>query len=342
MKNVRNSSIDIFRIICAILVVSIHTRPFEEVNSYLGYVFYQVFPRIAVPFFFCTIGYYYIGNLTKNKNVCKDNLKKFLKIYILWSCIYFLFDFILKATDSAFNLFDFIKKCLIDFFWFGSYYHLWFFQAIILVIIIISFFYKKNKLHMLAILSIILYILGLLGMPYYKIGNKIPIINNFINSEFFRSFFRSRFCLALPFCMQGYFLRKIMGDWKKDNKILSRSLIITTILFLLEIFFVNIFNLQCEIIITIFLYPLLLLIMILLLNNPMIRFSDFSKKTRDIANFMYYSHPIFIYVISFMGKKVFGSENLNTFNFISVVIVTISIGYFFNKLDNKYLNKLYK
>lgn len=47
----RNSSIDIFRYICAIMVIAIHTHPFMEISEKCGYVFTQITPRIAVPFF---------------------------------------------------------------------------------------------------------------------------------------------------------------------------------------------------------------------------------------------------------------------------------------------------
>ena len=64
-NNQRNNSIDIFRLICAVLVIIIHTRPFEDQNELLGYIVVQILPRIAVPFFFCVSGYYYFHALKK-------------------------------------------------------------------------------------------------------------------------------------------------------------------------------------------------------------------------------------------------------------------------------------
>ena len=63
MEKVRNNAIDIFRYVCAILVISIHSEPFLEINSSLHYFFVQVVPRIAVPFFFTIAGYYYIKSM---------------------------------------------------------------------------------------------------------------------------------------------------------------------------------------------------------------------------------------------------------------------------------------
>ncbi len=42
-NNQRINSIDIFRLICAIMVVAIHTHPFEDIDSDLGYFFSQIF-----------------------------------------------------------------------------------------------------------------------------------------------------------------------------------------------------------------------------------------------------------------------------------------------------------
>ena len=84
----RNSSIDIFRIICAIMVIAIHTHPFEDINGRLSYVFTQVIPRIAVPFFFCVMGYYYLKKLETGEKIFKSYILKYIKIYLIWSVIY--------------------------------------------------------------------------------------------------------------------------------------------------------------------------------------------------------------------------------------------------------------
>ena len=67
----RNCSIDFFRLVCAVMVVSIHTHPLSGINDSLTFFINNVFPRIAVPFFFCTSGYYYIRALKAGKPVFK-------------------------------------------------------------------------------------------------------------------------------------------------------------------------------------------------------------------------------------------------------------------------------
>lgn len=83
----RINSIDIFRYICAILVVAVHATPFTEINSTIAYIFEAILPRIAVPFFFAISGYYYIKKITKDSvninHIFWTYTKKLLIVYSL-------------------------------------------------------------------------------------------------------------------------------------------------------------------------------------------------------------------------------------------------------------------
>lgn len=71
-KAQRNNSIDIFRLICSIMVLMIHIHPFEEINSKIVFFLANIFPWIAVPFFFCVSEYYY------NQIINSDNKYKIM------------------------------------------------------------------------------------------------------------------------------------------------------------------------------------------------------------------------------------------------------------------------
>lgn len=90
----RNCSIDIFRYVCAIMVIMIHTRPLEEFNVQLGFFTSNIIPRIAVPFFFAVSGYFYIQKLEKKEKVFVNYIIGLIKIYFIWSVIYFIVAFI--------------------------------------------------------------------------------------------------------------------------------------------------------------------------------------------------------------------------------------------------------
>ena len=146
-EKIRNNSIDIFRYICAILVVSIHAVPFIEINTTVSYFFVKILPRIAVPFFFAISGYYYIKKITKKganiKEIFWNYTIKLLKVYSLWSLIYVLINFI-SSIGTEMNIFSFLKRTIINYFFYGSNYHLWFFPALFFALILTTFFVKIN------------------------------------------------------------------------------------------------------------------------------------------------------------------------------------------------------
>ena len=72
----RNNSIDIFRLICSIMVIMIHVSPFIEINESIGFFFSTIFPRIAVPFFFAVSGYFYHKKLEKSKHIYQTLFKE--------------------------------------------------------------------------------------------------------------------------------------------------------------------------------------------------------------------------------------------------------------------------
>ncbi len=332
---IRNNSIDIFRLVSAILVVSIHTVPLVEVNHNISYIITYIIPRIAVPFFFCVSGYYYVKKLKNSddvKNILINTLKKLLVVYIIWSIIYFAKDFIiiLKNNDSIYN---FIIKCIKNFFIYGSYIQLWYFPALMYSLIIITIFIKRNHVKILFIISIILYIIGCLGCSWYVIGNYIPLINKLINGQQF-IVIRRIFLTGLPFTVLGYFINSTEQKFNIKNR--RNLLILSILLFIIENTLVIHLNLQKNVVISLSLYVFLYFIMINLLTNPMNyneKISNFAYYSRGIANFTYYVHPLFIGILDNFNLS-------NTIIFITTIFLTIIIGIIIVKINNKNLNKL--
>lgn len=72
-------------------------------NSYLGIIATQIIPRIAVPFFFIVSGYYYINKLEKEENCIAITLWKTIKLYVFWSIVYIVRNFIVFVLNSNIN-----------------------------------------------------------------------------------------------------------------------------------------------------------------------------------------------------------------------------------------------
>lgn len=262
--------------------------------------------------------------------------KKLLIVYSLWSIVYIAIE-AFQNMGEEFQLITFLKHIVVAYFVNGSYYHLWFFPALFFSIIIVTFFTKIKKLNLLAYISLILYIIGCLGCSYFEIGNQIPLIRDLINFSKF-TLIRRVLLMGLPFFTIGYFINKIQSNNKKNlsNKCMIYSMLFVMMAFIVEILIVNYFNIQKNIIMTILLYPLLLLIILLLLRNPMMNKEELGRNCRGMANFVYYSHPIFILLF----KQIIFVKDSNTLIFIFVLAITSLIGYIIVKVNNKLLNKL--
>lgn len=327
----RNNSIDFFRYISALLVVAIHTNPATEINPYLGYFCSQILPRIAVPFFFCVSGYFYIEKLnkvTEKREMVKIFMITFLsylKIYVFWSIVYLVCDYKQYFYEGV-SVKGIIVGIILNFFVYGSYYHLWYFIGVFFSLIIITGCYLIRAEKILAYFSVILYLAGVLGCAYYQIGNKIPLFSMLISSSYF-TLIRRVLLMALPFFMVGYFLSKI------SYRNISIKVVFTGILFIGEIIIVNILGLNVNIIETIFLYIFLVYVMVWLLHHPEKEKKRAGEICRYLASFVYFSHPLFIIIITRIGI-----EN-NTIIFMLSAFFSTVAGLILMKINNKTLNQ---
>lgn len=118
MSNTRNNSIDIFRLVCAILVVAIHTEPFYDVSENVGMVMTMVLPRIAVPFFFVVAGFFYVKKLNTGKSPFIPYLLRTIMVYFIWSIPYWVIDLVNGVNSEGFYFVSFAKGCVFNFLFF--------------------------------------------------------------------------------------------------------------------------------------------------------------------------------------------------------------------------------
>lgn len=191
----RNCFIDIFRFICSILVIGMHTRPFEELNTGISFIFVDILARIAVPYFFALSGYYHFKKEEKGVTQFKPYLKRLLSIYCLWSCLYYFIDY---ATWGYADTKAFLANCIVSFFYYGSNYHFWFFPALIYSLCISVFAQKHHGERLLLITSFGLYTIGTIGCAYYNIAKDIPVFNYLYSHPQFDNI-RRLLLMGLPF-----------------------------------------------------------------------------------------------------------------------------------------------
>ncbi len=331
------NSIDILRLLCAIMVVAIHTTPFTEFKGQAGYYAAYVFPRLGVPFFFAVSGYFYISSLLQGKKVFFKYLKRLAAIYILWSFIYILVDYI-QTVRYDHSLLLFAKTSLFNFFITGSHYQLWFFPTLFFCVITVTIL--KKHINLLFIVSALLYLAGCLAGAYYGLGSNIPLIKAVYDSPHLELIRRNLF-MGLPFFLLGYFLLLFYPKLEKlKGKVFLFALAASAVLYILEIVVIRDLKLNANVITTVFLYPLLTAVLILCLRYPLPGCSKAARFCKTSSNFIYYSHPLYMFIAARLLSKLFNLTLPPTPEFVLICSLTLLSSYIIFKLDNRYLNKL--
>lgn len=297
-KATRNCSIDIFRYVCSLLVVMIHTSAFSEVNSII-FSFFLSLTRIAVPFFFSISGYFYIKNISTSSSYFYKKLFSLLYPYFLWNILYFILLFITNVIQNHQSIISFIVECTIRFFVVGSYYHLWFFPSLFFSLFITQILYQKKHLHFLFLLSILLYICNIIYIFYYQVLTSNTHFALIFNSPYF-SPIKRLVVMGIIFSTCGYSAVLIEKSSCITNKKLLIICSISGFIFQCETFICKI-----DILFSFALFLSILCIVILLLKNPLYSFYSISKTSKNLATFTYFSHPIFILTITALVQMVF-------------------------------------
>lgn len=222
----RNNTIDIAKFIVALLVIAIHTALFRDVDERLYFIFNELICRLGVPFFAICTGYYMCKQISNRgwNGVIKQE-KKLLKVYGLWTVLYFLFllpNWIQIDYLSWSNVVGFCKSAVLT----GSYYHLWYVLYVVYALPILfiilrlapprawiwvaGVLYCVNALNYgyseLLPSSIVNYV-SLVGKGYAIVGSQFVILPMMLCGAFLAwqnkslDFKQSGFCLALSFVL---------------------------------------------------------------------------------------------------------------------------------------------
>ena len=168
------NSIDLAKFVCAILVVMIHVAPFgESANSTivtLNFAVRKCLARTAVPFFFIASGFFLYRKTSFKKFEIGPSIKyvkRLAGLYLIWSLIYFPLNLILFRRDSE-GMVHALLLYIRNFFFAGSYGHLWYLTALIFAVLLTSFLLSRGKsIKTIICLASIFYLAGLLDQSWY-------------------------------------------------------------------------------------------------------------------------------------------------------------------------------
>ncbi len=168
-KSETYSGIDVVKLVCAFLVIAIHTSPFEQwsiLDAGIG-----VITRVAVPFYFIAAGFFFFGK----ENITRRELVKYLKrlaiLYGVWSIIYlpFYFSRIVGSANLAASVLKLVRLVLLD----GTYDHLWYFPALVFAIIITMLLTRKLNYQITTLIALLFLICGIMLSTYRPLLDQI-------------------------------------------------------------------------------------------------------------------------------------------------------------------------
>ena len=334
----RNSSIDIFRYICAIMVVSIHVKPFYQLSDRLSFWVSDVWARLAVPFFFAVAGYYYISKLEQDRAPLLPYLKRLLPTYVKWSLVYYLVQILVGGEFLDFK--DFVGKALFRFVFTGSYYHFWFFPGLIFSVCLTTLLFRIGWKKALIPLSIILYGVGCLGSPYRAIGTRIPILGSMFMWKDYELVARVLF-IGFPYFVCGYVVRQIERRCAGVSiKRIYKMTIAAVVIWLSEIFVLRKLGWRPDAVISLGQYLVIVVILLVLLRNPLPKYRSLANGCRSLANFTFYAHCLFAILIYELRNQVPQFQPTAMEAFCMVVGLTFVLGLLFHRANRKHLNWL--
>ncbi len=344
LKPQRNCSIDIFRFIATTCAVMAHSEFLMDISPTFYHIFINgVLGRYVVQFFTCISGYFFCKALLSGKNAFKAQFPRMLKIYIVWTIIYYIASFVQSVLISGTPITQFLVERVLFFFTVGSYPHLWSFPAILysmIIMCIVFKIWKEKGLFILSISSILLFFIGALGSPYYTLFKDVGFIWDFFNWEGFFAF-RSVILIGLPFASMGYLFNRFEKILQKlDNKKIMVYLSIAVIIYIIEssimvLFFEGIERPYSQFAT----YAVVFFLFLTLLRFPMIKYTRFSEMARRFANFLFFFHPLLL-AVSAVGFSILNIEFSGTLLFFIIQGLSMLAGYILIKIDTSWSNTL--
>lgn len=316
-KDHQYNGMDLFKFICAFLVLIIHIQPFSGdflwVKNF-NFGLKNCLCRIAVPFYFTASGFLLFRKMDF-ANLENERIKKYcFKIFRLlgiWSFLLFV----------------------------GSKVQLWYLGALVFAVIILKLLIdSKIKLRIIVIISAIAFIIGLLGDSYY--GIIAPLKNYFITKvlivlydEIFYTT-RNGLFFGLIFVLMGalFAQRKIVIN----NTVAFFGLATSMIIMFFEVYLIRWFSHPKDYNMFASLIPVVFFVFYIathlnLKNRPIY------SRLRNIGMLVFFLHLFVKYFVMLALEmiKIKTGTDLFAFSFFLVVLFTTVLSIMLERLSKK-------
>lgn len=249
------TGIDFFKLICALMIICMHTLNYNS-NVYLQ-IFNKVICGMAVPFFFITSGFFLQKGLTNTddkKSYFLSYLKRLGTLYLIWTVITLPVSiYVIKMSHPDANIIICFMLLIRNIFFVGSLGIYWYILALMLDSIVLYFCNKYNNKKTVFFISIILFLIGILY------NSNIIGQNNFVYNAIHIIFSSERNFLnvGLFYVLIGSYLQQRENDLLCINRNLILFLFFIVVLIkYIETIYLNINCVQCLEAILLFLFAI--------------------------------------------------------------------------------------
>ena len=328
----RNKGVDLFRLVAALMVIAIHTFPFQSIDPFIDDAITLTAFRIAVPFFFMTTGYFLLGKLSLKLNYntiekTKEYIYKIGRIYVYSILLYLPLSILNGTVTLKMNVLSILKLLLFD----GTFYHLWYFPASIIGILLVLGLLKYTNLKVTISISVLLYLIGVGGDSWYGITSQAPYLDKMYGFIFnLMSYTRSGIFFTPLFLCLGIVLYRNQQILKKLKKI---TLIFSALFIglMIEGISLHIFTTMRHDSMYLLLPPVMVFLFILLLNwEPNVKL----KNIAELVLLVYVTHPLLIVVVHYLSNYFTPFKN-SILNYILVTMGSFLLSYTLQSLKGK-------
>jgi len=315
MENKRRyAGVDWFRLAAVVMVIGIHI---SDWNGMVDALMAGTLFRIAAPFFLVIAGYFVLGEWYAEG--CEGQILgrywvRIFALYILASLIYLPLD--LYGGIFAGGL-DTLGQML---FFDGMFYHLWYFPALLIAYPLVSILVQKLGLPAAGIISLLLYLVGLLGDSWYGLSGMVPPVASMYD-VLYQYLYNScnGFFYAPVFLVLGLWL----STWKKTFMAgqLGAALVLSLAALFVEGLYTWSYGLQYSNTMYLALLPVLACLFLLLLKVP----GEAPAVVVAMSRWMYILHPLAIIVIQIVAEAI-GLLRMNMIHYhLLVVLVSAAL-----------------
>lgn len=292
------TGLDLGKFIAALLVLTLHTRPFAQVANINYWV--SCVCRIAVPFFFIASSFLFY---TRKGNIRKYVIR-ILVLYAVWfvleAPLTFYRSFVEPDKSALYNFAIFMRGLLVN----STFYASWFLTASWQGMLIVWWLSRKVSRKWLTIIGLVCFMASLPGTMWYGLIADKPVRSAYWLFNMILCPANS-FIIAIPYCILGKFLAEgVFNPSRKEGVLLLTAAILISAL---EIWICrNTYWMTDSYLGLLFLSPLLVWFM----SQSSIGFSDnVSKCLRNCSTLIYLSHLPFRFLFMYLnvgyGWKLF-------------------------------------